>query len=604
MATYAATVGGDTRYFLTWTISATQNGIDRLTATYELTAGMDWPEIDDVVSVTEDGTAVFGGTVKTVEIKSIADDATPITVARISAMDYNEIAQRRVASLTVPSGNLKAAMNAVLPYLDGVSVDPAQVDGPTMEELVYDNTRLESILQDFTNRTGYFRNISYTKVWKYFTTGDAAPWQVTDGDGNTEGDVSVTEERRDYYNQFIVKFLDLARNAYAFFRAVGGVNPGDTETVTIGSKDYTFQTVLTDVDGHVQIGATTVDTLTNLANAIILGGTPGTDYAASTTAQGSVSAAYGWTDGVTGDVFMRCTALEAGAAGNSISVAETCATAEWVTEGNVGTGTLTFGADEALTNSVTVDDLAEQALYGIYTEVVEATNVYTEASAEELGEALLAAAIIVQKTIKYRTTNTGIFPGMLQTITCVARNLSSEVCTITDVACRWEGKELVRDVTAISGSIYKGNPWRDQYKKWSGSTTGATATYGGGGGTGTSAPSLAVFGMRRDGRVLVSAAAWEPIADWVPVKLSAAFTGTVRVWAWSRTAGRTVGIRVTSGTDGITFGTVETVLLAVSSTTPTERTGLVTIETGKYYRVEVSVDADDGVGCYGYVELT
>lgn len=53
----------------------------------------------------------------------------------------------------------------------------------------------------------------------------------------------------------------------------------DTQTVVIGSKTYTTQTVLTNVDGNVAIGASAAVTLQNLFDAINLTGTPGTQYA-------------------------------------------------------------------------------------------------------------------------------------------------------------------------------------------------------------------------------------------------------------------------------------------------------------------------------------
>jgi len=58
-------------------------------------------------------------------------------------------------------------------------------------------------------------------------------------------------------------------------------NAGDTQTVTIGAKVYTFQTTLTDVDGNVKIGAAATDSIDNLVAAINLAAGAGTTYAAS-----------------------------------------------------------------------------------------------------------------------------------------------------------------------------------------------------------------------------------------------------------------------------------------------------------------------------------
>lgn len=113
--------------------------------------------------------------------------------------------------------------------------------------------------------------------------------------------------------------------------------PADTETVTIGSKAYQFQTVLTNVDGNVLIGATASDSLDNLIAAINLGAGSGTTYAAATTANTDVSAAAG-----AGDT-MDVTALVSGSGGNSIASTET------VTNGSWGGATLSGGVTETVT---------------------------------------------------------------------------------------------------------------------------------------------------------------------------------------------------------------------------------------------------------------
>lgn len=61
-------------------------------------------------------------------------------------------------------------------------------------------------------------------------------------------------------------------------------NAANGNTVTIGTKVYTFQDTLTNVDGNVKIGATASDTIDNLIAAINLSTGAGTLYAASMTA--------------------------------------------------------------------------------------------------------------------------------------------------------------------------------------------------------------------------------------------------------------------------------------------------------------------------------
>lgn len=57
-----------------------------------------------------------------------------------------------------------------------------------------------------------------------------------------------------------------------------GVNPLNNDTVTIGSKVYTFKTTLTGSEGQVKIAADAGLTMINLISAINHTGTPGVDY--------------------------------------------------------------------------------------------------------------------------------------------------------------------------------------------------------------------------------------------------------------------------------------------------------------------------------------
>lgn len=125
--------------------------------------------------------------------------------------------------------------------------------------------------------------------------------------------------------------------------------PLDTETVVLDTKTYTFQTVLTDVDGNVLIGATASDSLDNLIAAIMLGAGSGTKYAASMTLHPTVTAVAG-----AGDT-MDVTAKTKGTGGNSIATTET------LTNGSFGGATLSGGvAAWGATDIVLVDGVASQ----------------------------------------------------------------------------------------------------------------------------------------------------------------------------------------------------------------------------------------------------
>lgn len=67
-------------------------------------------------------------------------------------------------------------------------------------------------------------------------------------------------------------------------------NPGDLDTIIIGSKTYVFDDTLEAVDGHVLIGADSITSINNLVAAINLSDTAGTNYAAAMTSNASTAA--------------------------------------------------------------------------------------------------------------------------------------------------------------------------------------------------------------------------------------------------------------------------------------------------------------------------
>lgn len=113
----------------------------------------------------------------------------------------------------------------------------------------------------------------------------------------------------------------------------GVANFANNETVTIDGKVYTFQAVLTNVDGHVFIGPSLAATLANLKLAIDLDVGAGIYYAAATTLHPTVSGST-LTAGT-----LTVAAKVAGAAGNAITTTEALANGSW------GAATLTGGLD-------------------------------------------------------------------------------------------------------------------------------------------------------------------------------------------------------------------------------------------------------------------
>ena len=133
-------------------------------------------------------------------------------------------------------------------------------------------------------------------------------------------------------------------------------NATDGGTITIGSKTYTFQAALTDVDGNIHIGASASDTLDNLIAAInASGGTPGTDYATSNTIHPTVSAAAGAGDTV------DLTAKSAGTLGNSL--------ASTSTDGNLTFTGATFAGGTSNTTILPVYSTAGKVQLEAFTQI-------------------------------------------------------------------------------------------------------------------------------------------------------------------------------------------------------------------------------------------
>lgn len=150
-----------------------------------------------------------------------------------------------------------------------------------------------------------------------------------------------------------------------------GTNPSNGDTVTIGSKTYTFQTTLTNVDGNVKIGATAALSMTNLFNAINVisgSGTPGTDFAAATTAHTTVTA----TNPTSTTVFIR--AISTGTGGNSIATTETSSQLSFgsstLTGGSVATNvdyllaTVSIPANSGNTNAISLATILDNTRFG------------------------------------------------------------------------------------------------------------------------------------------------------------------------------------------------------------------------------------------------
>jgi hypothetical protein len=129
--------------------------------------------------------------------------------------------------------------------------------------------------------------------------------------------------------------------------------PSDGDTVTIGSKTYTFKTALTPTEGEVLINSTADAALLNLIRAINHSGTPGTDYqcaAANTRVTAATS--------VTSHAFAITSK------GKGTVEALTVATTETSAHLSFGAATLTGGTDASASDYTTALNTAMNATSG------------------------------------------------------------------------------------------------------------------------------------------------------------------------------------------------------------------------------------------------
>ncbi|HUU98340.1 MAG TPA: hypothetical protein VM487_21620, partial [Phycisphaerae bacterium] len=150
---------------------------------------------------------IFGGTItKPAESGFHGAPLVPITT-RVEATDFNALADRRTYRGTIPAGNLKAALEVLVAFLDDVVLDPNQVMGPSLPELSFDDEFLVSIFDMLTTLTGgYPWEIDYWRRLRMFDpTTTPAPFDIAAGDDQVCGDVTVEPNRENYANRIILR---------------------------------------------------------------------------------------------------------------------------------------------------------------------------------------------------------------------------------------------------------------------------------------------------------------------------------------------------------------------------------------------------------------
>lgn len=148
-------------------------------------------------------------------------------------------------------------------------------------------------------------------------------------------EIGTATDHTDLYAK-LRAFLAAGENAAGTLTLSG--NAADTETVTIGAKTYTFQASLTNTDGNVLVGATALDSINNLRQAINLEPAgAGVVYAAATVVHPTARAVNG-----AGNTLVA-RAKTPGTGGNALATTETMGSGAW------GGATMSGGGTNAWT---------------------------------------------------------------------------------------------------------------------------------------------------------------------------------------------------------------------------------------------------------------
>jgi len=437
MADYALQIAGVERPLRLGSLSlqTVVNGRHVLSAAVLSAAGAYRPACADEATLLEDGTPIFGGVIRVVEEEGA--DGLPIAhiSSRITCDSFNVYAERRFVTLTIPAGvTLKAALELLDDYLTGygVTLDPAQVTGPTLdaEQTAYGQA-LNSVLDTLSQRTGFIWEIDATKTFRMFEPGTVpCPFNIIDGDHHQVGDLKVERSRDRYVNRVIVK----GGKPGLFDLVDAFVADGVEDTFALRQPIAGPMPPVPTQDGAV--GYMVVDY-----------GPTGTESLAGLLAPPGFLWEY---DPVAITVRRR--------------------------PGPPDAGPFQVRYQAQYPIFVTVEDAAEIALHGIWEAVYEYPDIYDQAVLEELGASLLSQGLEIKTELTIQTRELGARAGQSFTVTAAARDIDA-VFLITEVNAVTEATadSLRRTLKCVEGNLFKGS-FRGLIKAWLGSGTVSAST--------------------------------------------------------------------------------------------------------------------------------
>lgn len=171
------------------------------------------PAMDAEIYMYEAGVLLFGGLLTQPREHGVLGEGRAPIITSISAHDFSRLLERRndVNETIVDGSTLKqVAQQLITAYLPGLTLDPAQTDGPTINEIIYEDAKLaDAMATDLPLLTGTNLRISFDKKVRYVPSGtEAAPYNIAQGNGVVEGnngEIEVEPSRIGYANRVVVR---------------------------------------------------------------------------------------------------------------------------------------------------------------------------------------------------------------------------------------------------------------------------------------------------------------------------------------------------------------------------------------------------------------
>lgn len=497
---------------------------------------------DDAVVLTEDGTRIFGGLIdRPAEAGFGGTGASVAITQRLGAADFNVYASRIRLTADISAGTFKAFLTVIAGALSaqGVTLDPAQVNGPNLPALSYHDRLITEVLDEGTalasgaGATSWIWEIDYDDVLRGFEAGtQAAPFNITDGDGNVLGDITVEQPRSSDYGNYAV--------------VLGGTGQREvTDAFTSdGTADYTLTYTLASHRGYVTCN--------------------GNNETLDVAGQGAI-----WTLDAAAGTITRSSPPTVG----------------WAIA-------ITYTAQFPVRVYADGGAPAANRVMRVY----EEPEVFDRAVLQALANSYVVRDMASPKTVRYMAVydKTDLHPGQTQTITSIKRNLSGSHL-LTDVRIVHVRGQLVRrEVTAVSTTRLPAT-LRQTFRQVLGTGSGGAAAgsvtmVSGGGSTTVLSSSVYLGGTDRVALPAAAVTDWVDVYDIVPYDdAESSFTGRVRVLLWAREADVGVTARLYNATDATAVESDE-----VIAQTPTLATILSPILVGKTYRLQVKGTTGSG----------